>query len=146
MTIGSGGSFCKANNWGEVNAFAVRPDAFVLPISSPTLAPSNVFVSPHFSEQPLLSSVLRIGINVWIGVGVTVLKGVANGANAMIGGGVVVTRDVVFGAKVAGVLAFLPVGSFNSAPWARRWKSTLCLTRTTSLRSLAGLLLFRIQW
>jgi acetyltransferase-like isoleucine patch superfamily enzyme len=58
-----------------------------------------------FSEQPLLSSALRIGNNVWIGAGVTVLKGVTIGANAVIGAGAVVTRDVASGAKVAGVPA-----------------------------------------
>jgi maltose O-acetyltransferase len=63
-------------------------------------APSGLF-----SEQPLLSSALRIGNNVWIGAGVTVLKGVTIGANAVIGAGAVVTRDVASGAKVAGVPA-----------------------------------------
>jgi hypothetical protein len=98
MTIGSGGSFCKANNWGEVNAFAVRPYASCCRFL-PQLAPSNAVVSPLFSGQPSLSSVPRIGNNVWIGVGVTVLKGVANRANAVIGGGVIVIRDVASGER-----------------------------------------------
>ena len=58
-----------------------------------------------FSEQPLLSRALRIGNNVWIGAGVTILKGVMIGDNAVIGAGAVVTRDVASGERVAGVPA-----------------------------------------
>ena len=66
----------------------------------------HVTASPGlFSEQPLVSSALRTGNNVWIGAGATILKGVTIGANAVIGAGAVVTRNVASGERVAGAPA-----------------------------------------
>jgi len=57
------------------------------------------------AEQPLVSSPLRIGSDVWIGAGAVILKGVSIGNSAVIGAGAVVTRDVAPDEKVAGVPA-----------------------------------------
>jgi acetyltransferase-like isoleucine patch superfamily enzyme len=56
-------------------------------------------------EQDLLSAPVRIGSDVWIGAGATVLKGVVLGDGAVIGAGSVVTRDVEPGQIVAGTPA-----------------------------------------
>lgn len=48
---------------------------------------------------------IRIGTNVWIGRGVTVLAGVSIGDRAVVGANAVVTRDVAPGSVVAGVPA-----------------------------------------
>jgi acetyltransferase-like isoleucine patch superfamily enzyme len=61
--------------------------------------------SALISEQPLNSSAVRIGDNVWIGAGATILKGVTVGTNAVIGAGAVVTRDIPVGETVVGVPA-----------------------------------------
>ena len=56
-------------------------------------------------QQPLVSSPVRIGDNVWIGAGAIILKGVTIGDGAVIGAGAVVTRSVASDARVAGVPA-----------------------------------------
>jgi acetyltransferase-like isoleucine patch superfamily enzyme len=57
------------------------------------------------ARQPLVSSAVRIGSNVWIGAGAIILKGVTIGDGAIIGAGAVVTRSVSSDTKVAGVPA-----------------------------------------
>jgi maltose O-acetyltransferase len=57
------------------------------------------------AKQPLFSSPVRIGSNVWIGAGAIILKGVSIGNSAVVGAGAVVTRDVCSGETVAGVAA-----------------------------------------
>jgi maltose O-acetyltransferase len=56
-------------------------------------------------EQPLVSKPVRIGRNVWIGAGATILKGVTIGDDAVIAAGAVVTRPVNAKETVAGVPA-----------------------------------------
>lgn len=48
---------------------------------------------------------IRLGKNVWIGSGATVLQGVTIGDNAVVAAGAVVTKDVVPNAAVGGVPA-----------------------------------------
>lgn len=59
----------------------------------------------RLSEQPLIGGAVKIGENVWVGAGATILKGVTIGDNAVIGAGAVVTKDVAPGARVTGVPA-----------------------------------------
>ncbi|MBM9594013.1 acyltransferase [Roseitranquillus sediminis] len=54
---------------------------------------------------PLVEVETIIGDRVWLGAGVTVMKGVRIGDDAVVGAGAVVTRDVAPGARVAGVPA-----------------------------------------
>jgi acetyltransferase-like isoleucine patch superfamily enzyme len=58
---------------------------------------------------------IRIGREVWIGRGATVLGGITIGDKATIGANAVVTRDVPAGAVVAGVPA-IPIASRTASP------------------------------
>lgn len=63
---------------------------------------------------------VRVGHNVWIGYGVSILRGVTVGDNAIIGAGSVVTRDVPANAVVAGVPA--RVLRMRPEPQRLRWE------------------------
>ena len=52
--------------------------------------------------QNAITAPVKIGNHVWIGAGVTILKGVTIGDNAVIGAGAVVTKDVEKNTIVAG--------------------------------------------
>jgi acetyltransferase-like isoleucine patch superfamily enzyme len=57
------------------------------------------------AEQPMETSPVHIGADVWMGAGVKVLKGVTIGDGAVIGAGAVVTHDVPARAIAVGVPA-----------------------------------------
>jgi acetyltransferase-like isoleucine patch superfamily enzyme len=61
---------------------------------------------PPMREQPLTTKgPIRIGDDVWIGVGAVVLSGVSIGSGAVIGAGAVVASDIPDGAIATGVPA-----------------------------------------
>ena len=57
------------------------------------------------SEQPLISKPIRIESDVWLGTGVSVLKGVHIGEGAVVAAGAVVTKDIPSYAIYGGVPA-----------------------------------------
>lgn len=62
-------------------------------------------MNPYFAKgdrPPIPTRPVRIGNNVWIGMGAIVLKGVTIGDDSVIGAGAVVSRDVPAGVVVAG--------------------------------------------
>lgn len=76
----------------------------------------NVFIAPncgfYTAGHPLdaksrnagleYARPIRVGNNVWIGAGVSVMPGVSIGDNSVIGGGSVVTRDIPSGVVAVG--------------------------------------------
>ena len=63
---------------------------------------------------------VRVGHNVWIGYGASLLRGVSVGDNAIVGTGSVVTRDVPADAVVAGAPA--RVLRMRESPQTLRWE------------------------
>jgi acetyltransferase-like isoleucine patch superfamily enzyme len=72
-------------------------------------------------KQGLYSKPIKIGNNVWIGYGASILRGVTVGDGAVIGTYAVVTKDVPANAIVGGVPA--KVLRMREAPKRLRWES-----------------------
>jgi acetyltransferase-like isoleucine patch superfamily enzyme len=63
-------------------------------------------LAPYFKDRPprpkLKTAPVKIGNNVWIGMGAVILKGVTIGDNAVVAAGAIVTRSVPANTIVAG--------------------------------------------
>ena len=68
-----------------------RPDQLVLLLKH---NPPRRLRPPLIPLQRPVNKPVRIGNNVWIGMGAVILPGVTIGENAVVGAGSVVTRDV----------------------------------------------------
>jgi acetyltransferase-like isoleucine patch superfamily enzyme len=62
-------------------------------------------VAPDKRRAYITAGPIKIGTNVWIGAGATILPGVSIGADAVVAAGAVVTHDVLPATLVAGVPA-----------------------------------------
>ena len=71
-------------------------------------------------EQGIYKRDLRVGHNVWVGYGASILRGVTVGDNAIIGTSTVVTKDVPDDAVVGGVPA--RVLRMRPRPRGLRWR------------------------
>ena len=79
-----------------------------------------VDVERPIREQGIYKRDVRVGHNVWIGYGASVLRGVTVGDNAIVGTSSVVTRDVPANAVVAGSPA--RIVRMREAPARMRWE------------------------
>lgn len=77
-------------------------------------------VEQAIRKQGVYSRPVRVGNNVWIGYGASILRGVTVGDGAVIGTNAVVTKDVPPGAIVGGIPA--RVLRMRDAPKRLRWR------------------------
>ena len=97
-----------------INRFTILDASALIEIGEGTMIGPNCYITDHdhgtepgtpINQQQLVSAPVSIGKNVWIGAGVSVLKGVRIGDNAIVGAGAVVTKDVPANARFAGIPA-----------------------------------------
>lgn len=97
-----------------INRFTIIDASASIEISEGTMIGPNCYITDHdhgtepgipINQQELVSAPVSIGKNVWIGAGVSVLKGVRIGDNAIVGAGAVVTKDVPENGRFAGIPA-----------------------------------------
>lgn len=97
-----------------VNRFTMFDACLGISVGCDTMIGPYCYITDHdhgtepstlVNQQDLVAATVSIGENVWIGAGVSVLKGVKIGSNSVVGAGSVVTRDVRPGERVAGVPA-----------------------------------------
>jgi len=88
-----------------VESVEIGPDCMIGPYCYITDHDHGTEAGVPLARQGLPTKPTRLGRNVWLGAGVTVLKGVTIGDEAVVGAGAVVTKDVPAGQIVAGVPA-----------------------------------------
>lgn len=97
-----------------INRFTIIDASELIEIGPGTMIGPGTYITDHdhgtaldqpIHKQALPGSPTRIGTDVWIGAGVTILKGVTVGDQAIVAAGAVVTKDVSARAIVGGVPA-----------------------------------------
>jgi acetyltransferase-like isoleucine patch superfamily enzyme len=83
----------------------IGPRCMIGPFCYITDADHGMQTGAPVAEQPMETSPVKIGAEVWMGAGVKVLKGVTIGDGAVIGAGAVVTHDVPARSVAVGVPA-----------------------------------------
>jgi acetyltransferase-like isoleucine patch superfamily enzyme len=102
------GPSCYINRFTTIDAserIEIRRGCMIGPYCYITDHDHGMRADEDIMYQPLIGSPVTIGEDVWLGAGVTVLKGVTIGDRAVVGAGSVVTKSVPAGAIVAGVPA-----------------------------------------
>ena len=105
LMIGSGTYVNRFTMFDASERIEVGCNCLIGPFCYITDHDHGIEMGTPIAQQPLVSSAVRIGNNVWIGAGAIILKGVTIGNGAVIGAGAVVTRSVRSDTKVAGVPA-----------------------------------------
>jgi acetyltransferase-like isoleucine patch superfamily enzyme len=97
-----------------INRYTILDASELIEIGPGTMIGPHGYITDHdhgtsldlpIHRQQLSGAPTRIGSDVWIGAGVTVLKGVTVGDRAIVAAGAVVTKDVAPRAIVGGVPA-----------------------------------------
>lgn len=97
-----------------INRFTIIDASHLIEIGNNAMIGPQCYITDHdhgttpgrlINQQDLVSAAVSIGENVWIGAGVTILKGVTIGDNAIVGAGAVVTKHVPENGRVAGIPA-----------------------------------------
>jgi len=93
--------------WVGCSGFIEIGDRVLMGPRVTLLAENHVFDAPELpiKQQGVQRSFIKIGDDVWLGAGATVVAGVTIGSGAVVAAGAVVTRDVPAGAVVAGIPA-----------------------------------------
>lgn len=105
LRIGTGTYVNRLTMFDASEEIAVGNNCMIGPFCYITDHDHGTTLDSLVASQPLVGKPVRIGNNVWIGVGAIILKGVTIGDDSVIAAGAVVTRNVAASERVAGIPA-----------------------------------------
>ena len=105
ITIGSGVYINRYTMIDASERITIGSDCMIGPFCYITDHDHGMAIGVPIKDQTLQGARVEIGIGVWIGAHVTILKGVMIGDGAIVGAGAVVTRNIAANAICAGVPA-----------------------------------------